>query len=188
MSDTSGTASGSVHRDVIVVGVDGSEPGTRALVWALDLALRRGWTVEVVTAWPDAGAPLIHDVAGHFCEARHRAAEAQQHALREAKGWANGSPPLICLVVNAHPVEALLQRACGARLLVVGSQGDKGDRRHPGRPSVAETITLFASVIPLVVVTEKSPAPGEIPEALPMSWAAIQAPGDSRTRTAVGRP
>ena len=37
----------------VVVGVSGSDASVVALAWALDLARRRGWTVDVVAVWPD---------------------------------------------------------------------------------------------------------------------------------------
>src|SRR5205807_4206382 len=46
----------------IVVGVDGSDGGTRALDWALAEAAVRGGTVQAVAAWqwtqPDIGADI----------------------------------------------------------------------------------------------------------------------------------
>ena len=74
--DVSGEASGRV-----VVGVHGSRSSLRALRHAVHIALDRGWDLEIVTAWPDADDPLIHDVPGRYIAARGHAVESQREAL-----------------------------------------------------------------------------------------------------------
>ena len=61
--DASGAAPGRV-----VVGVHGSRSSLRALRYAAEIALDRGWDLEIVTAWPDADDPLIHDVPGRYID------------------------------------------------------------------------------------------------------------------------
>ena len=74
--DASGETSGRV-----VVGVHGSRSSLAALRYAAKVALDRGWDLEMVTAWPDADDPLIHDVPGRYIIARGRALECQREAL-----------------------------------------------------------------------------------------------------------
>ena len=146
----------SLRRDVVVVGVDGSEPSTRALAWALDVAATRGWAVEAVTAWPEAGAVMVHDVPGHHSEPRHRAVTTQARTIEAATRAVATAPELTSVIVNSHPVDALLQRSADARLLVVGgSHGREGalERRHV---PVDETLALL-SPCPVVVVRAKEP-------------------------------
>jgi nucleotide-binding universal stress UspA family protein len=145
----------SLRRDVVVVGVDGSEPSTRALAWALDAAATRGWAVEAVTAWPEAGAVWVHDVPGHHSEPRHRAVTTQARTVEAATRAVATVPQLTSVIVNSHPVDALLQRSADARLLVVGSHGREGapDRRHV---PVDETLALL-SPCPVVVFRAKDP-------------------------------
>jgi len=146
--------------DVVVVGVDGSPASIDALRWALSLAKVRCWDVEVVTAWPEAGAVLVHQVPGHCCAPRERAVSAQARAMATAVGGGAGGPRVMPLVVNAHPVEALLEHAAGARMLVVGSHGQCPGRARPGtRPSVATTVAHLASCPVVVVGEEAHPAP-----------------------------
>jgi nucleotide-binding universal stress UspA family protein len=136
----------------VVVGVDGSGPSVRALIWALRLADQRDWTVEVVTAWPGADSVHVHDVPGHFSAPRQRAFAAQGAALTQARETVGNGSAARALVVNAHPVEALAARGASARLLVTGSHADR--RRppgHRGRASIGQSLALLVRC-PVVVV------------------------------------
>lgn len=137
-------------RDVVVVGVDGSQPGTQALIWALREGAMLGWAVEVVTAWPEAGAVLVHEVPGHHSEPRSRAVLAQEQSLAHATARVDPLPALARSVVNAHPVDALIAHAADARLLVVGSHGP-GASPDPHHASVGDTLTLLCAC-PVVIV------------------------------------
>jgi nucleotide-binding universal stress UspA family protein len=137
-------------RDVVVVGVDGSQPGTQALIWALREGAMLGWAVEVVTAWPAAGAVLVHEVPGHHSEPRSLAVSAQEQSLARALAAVDEPPAVVRSVVNAHPVDALIERAADARLLVVGSHGP-GPSPDPHHASVGDTLTLLCAC-PVVIV------------------------------------
>lgn len=124
----------------VVVGVDGSADSVAALSWAVTLAARRGWLVEVVAAWPEPSAVFIHEVPGHFCVPRHQAMEAIRSAIEETSSQVDSLPPIVTHVANAHPVEALLERASGASLLVLGVGSGAAHRRD----AVAQTCGLLA--------------------------------------------
>lgn len=129
----------SSRRPRVVVGVGESPSGGAALEHALGLCRRRGWALDVVTAWPDVGEVLVHDVPGHYCEPRARAARAQRAAL-EARGAV--SDPLVTVhLVNDDPVRALTSAAHGAEMLVVGTPADGRSRRR-GFESVGEACRL----------------------------------------------
>jgi hypothetical protein len=51
----------------VVVGVGESGSSSAALAWSLDLCRRRGWLLDVVTAWPDVAQVPVHEVPGHYC-------------------------------------------------------------------------------------------------------------------------
>ncbi len=141
----------------VVVGVTGSDASAEALARALDVAARRGWAVDVVTAWPDLGEPLIHEVPGHYSDARGRAVEGLRTALARREDRAR-DPEVRVFVDNADPVEALVARSRGADLLVVGvSRG--GQSRRRGLPSVAEECRRLVEC-PLVVVDPADGGPG----------------------------
>jgi nucleotide-binding universal stress UspA family protein len=107
----------------IVVGVDGSEPSTAALGWAIRQAERTGAVVEAVTAWwyppgyglaPEGEADPEGDAGKMLFE-----------ALAEVSGVA--PDVVVCpRVVYGHPAEVLVRAADGADLLVVGSRGRGG--------------------------------------------------------------
>ncbi|MCX5173883.1 universal stress protein [Streptomyces antibioticus] len=111
----------------IVVGIDGSPASVRALHWAVEEARLRGATVRVVHAW---------SFPYHSGEIAHLAAESVHELLRKAAeetvetalhGVTDADRAVIeCVIVQAPPVQALLDAARDASLLVVGSRGRGG--------------------------------------------------------------
>jgi len=109
-------------QDVIVVGLDGSAASDRALEWALQEGLRRGWTVEVVTAFG-------HNTHGGLDEttvtrnSREAAEKSQVQQIDRVAEPYRDDVTLEVEVVEGPPVDRLLEAALHARLLVVGSHG-----------------------------------------------------------------
>ena len=133
----------------MVVGVSGSEASVEALAWALDVADRQGWSVDVVAAWPDLGEPFIHEVPGHYCDSRGRVVAGVRRALSRYAPRQRGLRIRVC-VENADPVRALTTTSRGADLLVVGASGSGRSSRR-GLPPVGETCRLVVDC-PTVVV------------------------------------
>jgi nucleotide-binding universal stress UspA family protein len=122
----------------IVVGVDGSPGALAALRFALEEARLRSATLDVVHAWllplveavpgpfllelPGPGAPPLEETRRVLQE---RAERLLDDALREAGGEGDGLE-IRLEAVETSPVRALLERAEGAELLVVGSRGRGG--------------------------------------------------------------
>lgn len=131
----------------VVVGVHGSRSSLRALRHAADVARDRGWDLEIVTAWPDADEPLIHDVPGRYIAARGRALDCQREALESLDPVM--APRVQTFLVNARPAQALICRCRDADLLVVGA-GDPESQLH--RRSVAaecvESAPCAVTVVP----------------------------------------
>jgi nucleotide-binding universal stress UspA family protein len=108
----------------IVVGMDGSASSKEALRWAADEAERRGDVIEVVLVWNnpyrDMWLPKLpaEDPLAHFRVALDRTVSA---VLGE-------HPPVTVetAVVEGHVAQALVDRARGADMLVVGSRGHGG--------------------------------------------------------------
>lgn len=136
----------------VVVGISGSESSTKALAWAMDLAAANGWSVEAVTAWPEFGAVLVHDVPGHYCQPRASAVAAQARAIAAASSAVPVVPPVQRILVNDSPVEALLKRSDRARLVVVGTRSGAGPH-HVGHPTVGEAVSRRARC-PVVFVDQ----------------------------------
>ena len=74
------------HRDVVLVGVDGSSPSLHALDWAAAQALRLGWPLHVVCAYSlpsftaaslDGGYAALDDTA--ILELTDRAAAGDEY-------------------------------------------------------------------------------------------------------------
>lgn len=109
----------------IVVGVDGSETAWTALCWALDEARLRGAAVEVVHGWhlpyPDAYDGLV-DLHQDTFEGDARQLLDRMVGEADTAGIPAVEPILVC----DGAAQALLDRAKGADLLVVGSRGRGG--------------------------------------------------------------
>ncbi|GAA3044099.1 universal stress protein [Actinokineospora globicatena] len=120
-----------VADEPVVVGVDGSAAGAAALAFAVGEAVLHGVDLEVVHTWspvafPDMWAvqPLDADLAA--LAARE---EGLLRRLVEPHRAAHPGLTVRTVVVRDRPVRALLDRAAGARLLVVGG---RGRHAHPG--------------------------------------------------------
>lgn len=143
----------------MVVGVDGSSAGVAALAWALDLAAEQGAEVDVVTAWPDSGQAFVHAVPGHYCVPLGAAVEVLEAALAATRAGERKLPALRSHLENADPADALLLRARGADLLVVGASVSPEGRLVRHVP-IDELCVLLADC-PVVVI---EPRQGRRPE------------------------
>jgi nucleotide-binding universal stress UspA family protein len=112
----------------VVVGVDGSPVSEAALALAFDEASARRTGLVAVHAWSDRAEewmfPVVFDADG-----LHVAEEDERRLLAERlAGWQEKYPDVAVerAVVRQRPAPALLERAAGAQLLVVGSRGRGG--------------------------------------------------------------
>ena len=137
----------------VVVGV-GESPSSRADAGLMSVA--RGWVLDVVTAWPDLGETLVHEVPGHYCQPRGRAVAALQGALA-ACGVEIDGPIVRVHVENKDPVQALLDHSLGAAFLVVGSS-NRGRSRRAGCAAISEWCRTEASC-PVVVISSADALP-----------------------------
>jgi nucleotide-binding universal stress UspA family protein len=142
----------------LVVGVDGSEGGERALRWAVHEAGRRGGTVHAVTAFTfDDVANLTHR------ERQHDVAEQMLGKQVVAALADNPRVAVTTRVVFGEATEVLLDSAHTADLLVLGSHGH-GRLYHAVLGSVTEAC-VRGGICPVVVVpvpaSEKQPAKAE---------------------------
>lgn len=131
----------------IVVGVDGSDGGQRALRWAVREAAHRGGAVHAVTAFTFDG------VDGSTVSLRERQHELAERMLGEQAVAALADDPRVAVttrVVFGTVTEVLLDSAGGADLLVLGSHGHSR-LRHAVLGSVAEAC-VRGGVCPVVVV------------------------------------
>ncbi|MEU3048604.1 MULTISPECIES: universal stress protein [unclassified Streptomyces] len=111
----------------IVVGVDGSEPSVKALRWAVRQAGLSGETLEAVISWeyPAAGwAAMVPSLPPDF-DPEQMASKILDDTLERTLG-AEAAASVQRTVVVGNPAQALMERAEGADLLVVGDRGYSG--------------------------------------------------------------
>jgi len=137
-------------KSIIVVGVDETASSRRALAWAAREAVRRGATLQVITAWTwDAveGAPL----AAVDPEAMMEIAEqTQTEALRDVLSELDDAPVIAREIVQSTASEALVEASRAADLVVVGTHG-RGPVRSFLLGSVSQSVIRHAQC-PVVVM------------------------------------
>jgi nucleotide-binding universal stress UspA family protein len=131
----------------IVVGVDGSEGGERALRWAVHEAARRGGTVQAVTAFTFDG---VDGSSLRYREQQHERVEQKLGTQVVAALADNPRVAVTTRVVFGTAAEVLLDSARQADLLVLGSHGH-GRLFHAVLGSVADAC-VRGGVCPVVVV------------------------------------
>jgi nucleotide-binding universal stress UspA family protein len=137
----------------IVVGVDGSEGGRRALRWSVHEAATRGGTVQAVSAWRWDAEPSQAEA--------ERLLAGELEALRAV---VNHSAVIIASeVVEGRAADVLTAAARDADLLVLGSHGHS-EVHHTVLGSVSEECVRKASC-PVVVLPVPQPSP--VPSAEP---------------------
>ncbi|MCX4824504.1 universal stress protein [Streptomyces sp. NBC_01142] len=120
-------AAGMAEAGRIVVGVDGSVPSLKALRWAVRQAGLSGDTVEAVMSWeyPAAGwASMVPSMPTDF-DPEKLAAQILDDALEQTLGE-DGAAAITRTVRIGNAAQALMDRAGGASLLVVGDRGYSG--------------------------------------------------------------
>jgi nucleotide-binding universal stress UspA family protein len=130
----------------IVVGVDGSEGGRRALRWAIDEAAARGGTVQAVSAWrwdaPDR--PLSSSLA----DEQHRAEQALLEEIDAVPD--HRDVPIAAEAVEGRAADVLTAASRDADLLVLGSHGHSRVW-HTVLGSVSEECMRYANCAVVVV-------------------------------------
>lgn len=109
-------------RSVILVGVDGSDEGARAVAWAANYAALSDGILELIIAWhwpPSYGYPMpIPDYDP----------ELECRTVVEKAAAQISLPPaqLRTTVVGGAPAQRLVEASANADLLVVGNRGHGG--------------------------------------------------------------
>jgi nucleotide-binding universal stress UspA family protein len=141
----------------VVVGVDHTRAARAALDFALDEGVAHGCAVEVVTAWlwtsPYKGMNHVTSLE----EGRAVAAAVQDATLGAALEGRPDRPSVSQTIVHENAGRALVERADGARMLVVGSSR-KGVLSRAVLGSVSEHCVRHAPA-PVVVVAEAEQLP-----------------------------
>lgn len=106
---------------LIVVGVDGSDGGRRALDWALRHAASTGASVEVVTAFTWDAADWVYP--GGKGDEHGWLENAQRTEVEDALATVEHAPSVSRVIVEGDATEVLTRAAEKADLLVLGSRG-----------------------------------------------------------------
>jgi nucleotide-binding universal stress UspA family protein len=126
----------------IVVGIDGSIDGQRALAWAVDEAARRTAELVVVHAWEYPPATFVFPPSP-----KETAAEI---LAKSVEGLDTQGVDIRTRLVEGRPITVLVKEARDADMLVVGSRG------HSGVASVVlgsvSTGCIHHAACPVVVV------------------------------------
>jgi len=117
-------------RPRVIVGVDGSDPASRALEWAVHEARLMDATLEIVNAWlvPPVPVPFGYaDYPGDPAPFETAAKELLEHIVGEHNLVRRVPPERLQVVAReGSPAHALLECAGHADLLVVGARGHGG--------------------------------------------------------------
>jgi nucleotide-binding universal stress UspA family protein len=114
-------------RPVIVVGIDGSLPSSRALKWAAEEARFRHGDLRVVRAWslPIYSVGFIGMPDGAFTDASKLAVQDVDDQIAAVLGE-EPDPPIERVIEFGQSARVILDAAKGADLVVVGSRGHGG--------------------------------------------------------------
>jgi nucleotide-binding universal stress UspA family protein len=134
----------------IVVGVDGSEGGRRALRWAIREAAARGGTVQAVVAWRLDLYDLPPYATAHPDEERQRCELVLAHEIESIPAFERADVAVAATVAEGRAPDVLSAAASSADLLVLGSHGH-GRMRHTVLGSVSEECVRKATC-PVVVI------------------------------------
>lgn len=132
----------------IVVGVDGTPAGERALAWAMDEATRRELPLHVVNAY--AYEPLADWAMTSEQYARARSEALVEDALRAAAVGRLEFPRIIRHCVRGPAAEALEGLARGASMLVVASHS--GNRLRQVLLGSTSAHCVRHATVPVVVL------------------------------------
>ncbi|MFB9905384.1 universal stress protein [Allokutzneria oryzae] len=108
-----------MSRNEVVVGVDESESGHNALVWALEEAVLRGSTVLAVNVW--SHEPMSDFAFTSLGAVRQASEMLLDKALARAREQVPTAVGVRTWSVSGSPSTRLLEAAEDAALLVVGS-------------------------------------------------------------------
>lgn len=145
----------------VLVGVDGSSSGERALEWALREALVRKAPVRVVTVWSWDGrdmAPTRTLRPGVTSSRPAGRARQLQEALvaRVLAAFGRPAPQVMAEIAEGDPASELIERSSAADLLVLGSAEENRPHTH-SYASVTQTCVRYAGC-PVVVIPAEAPA------------------------------
>ncbi|WP_045746663.1 universal stress protein [Actinoplanes rectilineatus] len=146
-----------MNHHLIVVGVDGSDSGLRALDWAARHATGRNTAVQAVMAWAWDGIEADVLTVTSPQEQQRLAAEILDRQVKTVVAEHGSHLPIAAETIEGNPAIVLTTAARGADLLVLGSHGH-GRLRHSVLGSVSEECIRKATC-PVVVIPSRDRQP-----------------------------
>lgn len=140
----------------IVVGTDGSEPAERAVREAIDIAVRDGARLHIVTAYPDPAMVLRERIASGATRMDVNLRDvADSVVARNERDAEERGVEVVTHTRESNPAEAILDVASeqNADLIVVGSRGLSGIQRFL-LGSVSQKVSEHASCNVMIVRAE----------------------------------
>ncbi|MDQ1621289.1 MAG: hypothetical protein QOE19_3858 [Actinomycetota bacterium] len=156
MSDPNDAAG--VERELIAVGVDGSEPSKRALSWAARQAERADADLQAVIAWePPEVFGWMPPPAGWTTDFSADARRVLESSVTAVLG-SDPRVPLTLQVLEGSPALVLDEISQRADLLVVGNKGRRAlEEMFLGSVSLH---CVFHAACPVTVVRPRRPVEG----------------------------
>ncbi|BCY09990.1 universal stress protein [Actinoplanes sp. L3-i22] len=139
-----------MRNHLIVVGVDGSASGRRALRWAAREAAGPGTAVRAVLAWHWDGIETDVVTATSPEEERRQAGLVLDREVEAVIAEHGSALPIARELIEGSPAEVLTAAARDSDFLVLGSHGHSG-LRHRVLGSVSEACIRQATC-PVVVI------------------------------------
>lgn len=115
--------------NVIVVGVDGSEPAARALAWAVEEARLRGATLELVNVYENPQIPEFSSPSDLYSILERPRELAEQVLAKTLESIDDDVEARGEAVQSSNAAHALVERSKDALMLVVGERGNGPFRR-----------------------------------------------------------
>lgn len=137
----------------VVVGMDGLEHGSGALLFAAEEARLRDLPLVVLQSWHITSVPRPSDAESGYIPSLEEFEAVALEQLRDQVGQVLGESAEIdvrLLPVHSHAVDALVEASTEATLVVVGSRG-RGEIAGLVLGSVSEKV-LHRAHCPVVVV------------------------------------
>jgi nucleotide-binding universal stress UspA family protein len=116
-------------RQIVVVGVDGSEESAAALRWAARYAAAAGASVRAVQAWHYPTAASVPPVGLAPAAVSGEVEEHIKASIADAVAKAAPDAPGLHIeseIRYGHPAQVLIEESARADLLVVGKRGHGG--------------------------------------------------------------
>lgn len=142
----------------IVVGVDGSEPGMAALLWAAGQASALGAQLVVVTAWIHDGMLDDASLTRALEDARKVHLGELEAQVEKVLGERAPGLDLLCKAPDGDPAQVLIEESREANMLVVGSHGT--GRLHEILVGSVSKACLRHASCPVVVIPAPARAKG----------------------------